>query len=91
MKTIWKFPLEVTDYQEIKLPVGAKILCVQPQNGKPCLWALVDPNADTYPVTIVMHGTGHEIHGRHNLDYLGTFQLYAGSLVFHTFQELAAA
>jgi hypothetical protein len=91
MKTVWKFPLEVTDYQEIKMPVGAKILCIQAQSEKPCLWALVDPYANTYSVTIVMCATGHEIHGRHNLDYLGTFQLYAGSLVFHAFQELAAA
>ena len=91
MNTIWKFPLQVTDYQEIQIPIGAKILCVQTQGGQPCLWALVNPKAATYPITIAMYGTGHEIHGMDSLQYIGTFQLYAGSLVFHAFQQMAAA
>lgn len=53
-KTIYKYPLDVTDVQEIKLPVGAEILTVQAQNGTLCLWALVDPQGiekETYNFT----------------------------------------
>jgi hypothetical protein len=91
MKTIWKFPLQVTDSQDINVPIGAKILSLQMQAGVPCIWALVDPKAGTYPMTIVMYGTGHEIHDMNSLHYLGSFQLYAGALVFHAFQQMAAA
>ena len=91
MKTIWKFPLQVTDSQDINMPIGAKILCLQMQAGAPCIWALVDPKAATYPMKIVMYGTGHEIHDMNSLLYLGTFQIYAGALMYHAFQKLAAA
>lgn len=46
MKTIWKFPLEVTDEQVLMVPKGAKLLTVQKQDGKPCLWCEVDSAQD---------------------------------------------
>lgn len=46
MKKIYKYRIEVTDDQNIEMPVGAKILTVQTQNGVPCIWAMVDPNAE---------------------------------------------
>lgn len=45
-KTIWKFELETTGNQTLKMPIGAEILSVQTQFDKPCLWALVEPNAE---------------------------------------------
>jgi len=40
--TIWKFPLEITDRQDIKMPGEPKILSVGlDPKGVPCLWALV--------------------------------------------------
>lgn len=44
---IYKYELQVTDNQNIMLPIGSKILTVQNQNEKACLWALVDPNNET--------------------------------------------
>lgn len=35
MKKIYKYRIEVTDDQNIEMPVGAKILTVQTQNGVP--------------------------------------------------------
>jgi hypothetical protein len=31
--------------QEIEMPIGAEILCIQTQNEKPCIWAKVDENS----------------------------------------------
>lgn len=85
MITIWKYPLAVTDNQEISLPVGANLLTIQLQNGRPCLWALVNTGAAQKRVRIQIRGTGHPADdvGR----YIATFQL--GPLVFHCFAEEA--
>ena len=56
MKKIYKYRIEVTDDQNIEMPVGAKILTVQTQNGVPCIWAMVDPNAEKERVHIRVHG-----------------------------------
>jgi len=45
-KSIWKYQLEVTDNQIVKMPKDAEILSVQTQNEEVCLWALVIPNND---------------------------------------------
>ena len=44
---IFKYGLAVRDDVRIALPRGARILCVQVQDVRPCLWALVDPEAPT--------------------------------------------
>ena len=87
MKTVFKYPLQVKDKQEIQMPVGAEILCVQVQGGTPCLWAKVDTEA-AYDIkrTIRIYGTGHHINQDEPLDYIGTFQLENGVLVFHVFE-----
>lgn len=41
MKKIYKYAIEITDDQDIVMPVGAKILTVQNQNGVPCIWACI--------------------------------------------------
>lgn len=85
MKTIWKYPLRTTDAQAINMPAGAELLTIQVQNGEPCVWALVDPKAPGHFVTLSIYGTGHPVdtHG----EYVGTYQLGDGALVFHVFRE----
>jgi len=88
-KTIYKYPLKLTDLQDTMLPVDASILTVQIQHDKPCLWALVDPEANYMePVTIRIAGTGHPIVDNDNLHYISTFQMQGGLLVFHVFEVL---
>lgn len=84
--TIYKYSIEVTDVQMVSMPIGAEILTVQVQNETPCIWALVDSNAPLENVKIRVHGTGHPVNGEENLEYIGTFQLLGGRLVFHTFK-----
>lgn len=84
MKTIWKFPINITDGQELSIPEGGKILCVQTQAEIPCIWVLVDPKNKKIKRKIFVYGTGHPV-DNDNINYIGTFQ--TGPLVFHVFEE----
>lgn len=85
-KVIWKYEIEPTDVQQIELPIGAEILCVQTQFDKPCIWALVDPKQELEPIGVFTYGTGHPIPTEpYKHKYIGTYQLEGGSLVFHVF------
>jgi hypothetical protein len=81
--TIWKFPLHTVDRQDVKMPVGAEVLCVQMQEDTPCLWALVNPDAAPTTRTFATYGTGHPVDA--SGAYIGTYQWADGSLVFHVF------
>lgn len=81
---VWKFSLAVQDQQFLKVPKRGQLLCIQVQREVPCLWALVDPTAAYATVEIRIAGTGHELGGAPG-EYVGTFQLRGGSLVFHVF------
>lgn len=89
MKTIYKYTLEVVSQQTIYLPEGAKILTVQAQHGKPCLWALIDRDAFITKARVIeIFGTSHNIFfdmGQ-SREYISTFQLSEGSFVGHVFE-----
>ena len=87
MNTIHKYRIETTDTQSILMPKGAEILTVQVQYGEPCLWAKVNPSNDMTLRTILTAGTGHELPSTRT-EYIGTYQLLGGDLVFHVFEEI---
>lgn len=89
-KTIWKFPLESMGIEGIPMPIGAEILTIQTQSGKPCMWALVDPDAKVEPRYLEVFGTGHPIHYDMGIDrkFIGTYQIMEGTLIFHVFERL---
>ena len=91
MKTIWKFPVPIQDTIRVSMPVGAKILCAQMQQGNPYIWALVDSQKPIEEVSFLWRGTGHptedEVGFLHH--YVGTVQMADGNLVFHLFEERA--
>jgi hypothetical protein len=62
MKTIYKYPIEITDEQEIKPPQFAKPLHVglDPQ-GQPCIWLEVDTENDPKTMRIYVIGTGNPL------------------------------
>ena len=82
---IFKYPLKVVDCQEIELPHDYQLLTVQMQGGKPQLWARVTPDRPTVKLKIWTVGTGHEFNIK--AEYVGTYQLHKGALVFHVFAE----
>ena len=85
---IFKYGLAVRDDVRIALPRGARILCVQVQDVRPCLWALVDPEAPTCERLFCWRGTGQEMGVALEGTYVGTVQL--ARLVFHLFDCGAA-
>lgn len=88
-KTIYKYPLSVTDFQEVLLPIGAEILTVQTQDETVCMWALVNPNEPQKEArNIEIFGTGHSIGYDMGVSrkYISTFQMHGGQLVFHAFE-----
>ena len=90
MKSVWKFPLRVANSQCLQIPAGAKILSVQAQGETVCLWALCDTDALPEPRYIAIHGTGHEVYDG-LLEYISTFQMHGGALVFHAFEHTSCA
>lgn len=89
MRTVWKFPLEVTDLQEIAMPQGAEILHVGnqfPVNVSTLdLWAIVDPNAPVVARKLAIHGTGHPV--MEGGTHIGSVITAGGALVWHVFDH----
>lgn len=88
-KTIWKFTITPTKLT-VKMPKGAELLSVQTQNNMACIWALVYPENKPEERFFEVFGTGHDVPCDMGIDrkFIGTFQLDAGSLVFHLFERL---
>lgn len=83
---VWKFPLTRLGVQAIRIPAGAHVLTVQSQNDTPCLWALCDVEAEQTVRHICVLATGAPAPRYGRLDYINTFQLQGGQLVFHAFE-----
>lgn len=88
MKAIWKFTIDKIEKEVvISMPTGAKILAVQVQEGVPCIWAVVEPDAPKKERVFEIKGTGHLFSTYSDLDYVGTFQLQDGTFVGHLFDK----
>lgn len=86
-KEIWKYEISA-DQTIIEMPKDAEILSVQVQHEVPRIWALVDPENPIEERVIEIFGTGHKIPCEGiSRKFIGTFQLYGGSLVFHLFER----
>ena len=83
MEIIYKYQLDITDRQNVKLPIDAEILSIQDQGGVVCMWAKIDPNKIAIDRTIIIYGTGIPCE-----DIEGTFisTLQVGAMVWHFFQ-----
>lgn len=90
MRKVYKYTLALQDEQTLMLPKDALILSIQMQRDgdAPQLWALVNPEKPTVPRKIRVYGTGHGIEDG-PLEFIATFQMHGGTLVFHAFEVLA--
>ena len=83
-KVIWKYPLEITDRQELSVPAEAHFLHVGMQGEQLCLWARVDPTKPPMKVPVLIVGTGNPMPPDDDWAYhLGTVQ--QGPFVWHIF------
>lgn len=71
MKTIHKYPLELTEMQFIEMPKDAKVLTAQSQDSKICLWAEVESHQPTELRRFIIYGTGFEMSDTEEI-YIGT-------------------
>ena len=84
MKTIYKYPFQIADEVNLGIHLDAELLTVQVQAGVgPCLWALVDTDKPIMSRRILIRGTGHD--AENVGEYIATFQMHNGGLVFHVF------
>ena len=77
MKTIYKYPLKVTDSQYLQLPRGCHVLSAGNQDGELVLWAQVDTDQPLVPHQVLIYGTGRpfELPGHRAYRYLNTVQM----------------
>lgn len=86
MRTIYKYHIEIRNFQILKVPQDRKILSVQVQKDEVCIWAEVDTQSPMSDLKVYVFGTGHPIQQK-DLNYIGSVQLLGGDLVFHVFWE----
>lgn len=90
MKTIHKHALDIEDEISIGIQEGAEILTIQVQNGFPTIWYLIDDDKPLCRRTLEIFGTGNpikELPPTQTRQYIGTFQLLSGAIVFHVFEK----
>lgn len=92
MKIIYKYPVLVTDDEQIiEMPADAIILNAQVQYGAPQVWALVplmkindNEPPDRYDVRVLSTGIPADFE---DFTYLSTFQLFDGAFIGHVFYK----
>lgn len=84
MRAVYKYPIPITDKQDIRMPECARIVHVglDPQNA-PCIWAEVvtERSLRTYEVFVV--GTGHPLPAGAATNHIGSFA--QGPYMWHVY------
>ena len=69
------------------MPVGAQLLCVNVQDDRIFVWALVNPEAQKEKRIIEIYGTGHNM-GPAERKFINTFFVKNAMYVFHAFEVI---
>lgn len=83
MRAIYKYPLSLSEDNEIQMPKGVRIVHFSMQDGVPHIW--VDVHTENPPETrhLAIHGTGHPIGSLSA--YHGT--VHDGPFVWHLYDK----
>ncbi len=84
-RQIWKYPVVGPQFM-LRMPDGARVLSIQNQQGSPQMWVLVDPDSPGVHREFLFYGTGHTMPDDPG-EFIGTFQVADGDLVFHLFER----
>jgi hypothetical protein len=89
IRRIYKYELQktVTAVQEINVNLPATVLTFAIQNGVPCLWCLVNPEADQVLIRTQLKFTGQEFDHRLSMEYFASDSDIEVGLVYHCFVE----
>jgi hypothetical protein len=82
--TVWKYEIS-PGTSILEIPKGGKVLALQVQQDMPCMWVLVDQDAEKEKRRFEIHGTGSLLPNDYGT-YVGTFQVNNGHYVFHIFE-----
>ena len=85
-KKIYKYQLDITDEQRVMMPLGACVLSVQEQQGRLCMWVMVNPEQPLVESIIEIYGTGHDVNNDGSMMYHATVVM--GDLVWHVFERV---
>lgn len=86
MKTVHRFPLQLSDEQTLMLPEGAEVLHAgRAPNGEISLWARVETEAPPKARRFLLRGTGHPLPDGVPLVHRAT--IIDGFFVGHLFEE----
>ncbi len=86
MRKIFKYPLEITDYQTIEIKSPAILLSAVGIDDEIVMYAMVDDIEYGIPVDVRIIGTGNAIKGDiDNYKFLGTVNLMNGRDIWHVF------
>lgn len=89
---VWKYPVPVRQGEfSLRIASDAKPLSVQFQHGQPVMWVVTDMDrlTDRVERRFIWYGTGWDIMGYENLEYVGTMQ--DGWLVWHLFEVVRSS
>lgn len=88
-KQVWKYKLS-PDKTTYDIPKNAKILCAMNQYNELCIWAEVNPEAETEERVIEVFGTGHTISYDIGTErkYISSVSLDGGLFIFHVYERI---
>lgn len=84
--TVYKYEFPVGDTCYVTMPIGAKVISVGVQRERHiCLWAVVNPEAETETRIFHVRGTGHPLRlaANNGSRFIGT--VFDGPFVWHIF------
>ncbi len=94
MITIWKYEIPIEEHFSIDVQKHSIFLSVQCQKGVPTIWCLVNTDREVVKREFRLYGTGHDlIEKNHDAikniywEFVGTFQMFDGDLVYHLFKR----
>ncbi len=88
---IYKYPLEITDSQDLNIKGLQRVLSVKVQSDVLVLYAIVDLDDDTVSTfCVLIRGTGHEfsIKAEECWQFMGTHLMANDCLVWHVWVPL---
>ena len=81
---IYKYTLEITDRQILKIPESWFLLDIQNQNGKIVMWVRVSPDNELFDNAFYIIATGQDLHDKCD-EHLGTIQI--DKMVWHVYKS----
>jgi hypothetical protein len=89
MRTIWRYPIDLTaldlseSFAAIRVPCISRFLSAHVQHGRICVWADVDDGEMKVPCRIYVVGTGQPSPVPESAQFIGTVMLANDNLVLH--------